>query len=61
MAKEFKTLKQKLKLFEKFENGEPVIKLAKDRWMGIQTICEINSNSTKLMEFVINCGSCCLY
>jgi hypothetical protein len=33
------TVKQKLKLIQKVENGESVIKLAKDYGRGIESLC----------------------
>jgi DNA invertase Pin-like site-specific DNA recombinase len=51
------TIKQKLKLIEKFENGESATKLAKDYGIGIQTIRDIKNNKMQLMEFVRDCDS----
>jgi Mor family transcriptional regulator len=48
-------VKQKLKLTEKFDNGESVTKLTKDYGLGIQTVCDVKNNSMKLMEFVRDC------
>jgi hypothetical protein len=50
------TVKQKLKLIEKFENGESATKLAKDYEIGIQTVCDIKNNKMKLMKFVRDYG-----
>jgi hypothetical protein len=49
------TVKQQLKLIEKFENGESVTKLAKYNGIGIQIVCDIQNNKIKLMEFVRDC------
>jgi hypothetical protein len=50
-------VKQKLKLIEKFENGESAIKLAKDYGIQIQTIHDIKNNKMKFMKFVRDCNS----
>jgi hypothetical protein len=51
------TVKQKLRVIEKFENGESVTKLSKDYGIGIQIIRDIKNNKMKLMEFVWDCDS----
>ena len=51
------TLKQKLELLEKFENGEFVKKLANDYGIGVQTVRDIKKNKEKLIELTRNCSS----
>lgn len=40
------TVKQKLKLNEKSENGKMEKKLPKDYWIGMQIRCDIKNNKT---------------
>jgi hypothetical protein len=51
------TVKQKLKLIEKFESSELATKWAKDYGIGIHMVCDIKNNKMKLMEFVRDCDS----
>jgi hypothetical protein len=57
LKKTVPTVKQKLKLIEKFENGESVTKLTKDYGVRMQTVCDIKKNKIKEKEFVRDCDS----
>jgi hypothetical protein len=51
------TVKQKLKLIKKSENGDLATKIVKGYGIGIQTACNIKNNKMKLMEFARDCDS----
>ena len=51
------TLKQKLTLIERFENGESTLRLAEEYGIGAQTVRDVIRQKNKLEAFTRDCDS----